>query len=267
MELVDIGVNLTHPHLAGDLPGVLARAKDAGVAQMVITGTSVAESRASTELARQHPGVLHATAGVHPHDARHWDDASAEALRELATRPEIVALGETGLDFNRNYSPPTEQERAFVAQLELATDLGLPVFLHERDASERFLALLGPHRPRLRGAVIHCFTGDGEALAAYRELDLHIGITGWICDERRGARLQTLVQEIPLNRLMLETDAPYLLPRTLRPRPRHRRNEPAFLPEVLSVTARCLEMAPSLLATTTTTTARRFFGLGEPTPA
>ena len=263
MELVDIGVNLTHPTLAGDLPGVLRRARAAGVGQMVVTGTNLRESRAAAELARQHPGVLHATAGVHPHDARHWDAPSATAIAELAARGEVVALGETGLDFNRNYSPPADQERAFVAQLELAADLKLPVFLHERDASERFLDLLQPYRSRLRGAVLHCFTGNRETLAAYRALDLHIGITGWICDERRGGELQTLVGEIPLERLMLETDAPYLLPRSLRPRPKQRHNEPAFLPEVLRTTARCLGMEPARLATITSATARRFFGLVE----
>jgi TatD DNase family protein len=163
------------------------------------------------------------------------------------------------LDFNRDFSPRSHQEQWFEAQLELAFALELPLFLHERDAHERFLEILRPYRDRVPAAVVHCFTGTQDELQAYLDLDLHIGITGWICDERRGLHLQELVRSIPLNRLMLETDAPYLTPRTLRPKPKSGRNEPAFLPYVLETVAQAMAKPPEVVADATTQTARQFF--------
>ncbi len=261
MELIDIGVNLTNDRFRHDLDNVLARAAAVGVTRMVATGTSITGSAAALALAAAHPNTLNATAGVHPHDARHWDAASIDRLTELLDDPRAVAVGETGLDFNRDFSPRPDQERAFEAQLELAAALNLPVFLHERDAHHRLMAILGRYRPRLPGAVVHCFTGTGQELDAYLDLDLHIGITGWICDERRGQHLLDLLPQIPPQRLMLETDAPFLLPRTLRPKPKGGRNEPAFLPHILTAMADRLGIATEQLAQATTATARRFFGL------
>lgn len=260
-ELVDIGVNLTNKAFGADLDAVLGRARAAGVAAMVVTGTSEAESRAAADLARQHPGFLYATAGVHPHHAKDCGDATLDLLRELAGRPEVVAIGECGLDYNRDFSPRPVQRAWYEKQVTLACELDMPLFLHEREAAEDLLAVLRTHRSGLRAAVVHCFTGEREALEAYLELDLHIGITGWICDERRGIHLHELVASIPAERLMLETDAPYLTPRSLRPKPKRGRNEPAFLPEVLKTVARCRGVAEADLAASSTATARRFFGL------
>ena len=175
-------------------------------------------------------------------------------------------MGETGLDFYRDFSPRPDQERAFEAQLEIASRLGLPVFMHERDAHRRFVEILKPVRDRLGPAVIHCFTGDRDDLDTYLDLDLHVGITGWICDERRGLHLRELVGRIPTDRLMLETDSPYLLPRDLRPRPRSRRNEPAHLAHVARAVASATGETVEALAARTTATACAFFGL-PPTPA
>jgi TatD DNase family protein len=258
--IVDIGANLTHPSFATDLPAVLERAAEAGVATIVVTGTSVGGSRAALALAEHHPEV-YATAGVHPHEAAHCDDGTIPALRELLRHPKVVAVGECGLDFNRNYSPHPDQEKWFVAQLELACEVGKPLFLHSRDAHPRFAEILRTYRDRMPDAVAHCFTGEREELNAYLDLDLHIGITGWICDERRGAHLLELVRDIPADRLMIETDSPYLTPRTLRPQPKSRRNEPAFLPHVLATIAGALGKSPEEVARTTTETARRFFRL------
>jgi TatD DNase family protein len=259
-KLIDIGVNLQHSAFGGDRDDVIARARAAGVETMVVTGTSLQSSRRALELASAHP-FLRATCGVHPHDARHAGDPELEALRALVERSECVAVGECGLDFNRDFSPRPEQERVFQAQLELAATVGKPLFLHERDAHERLVAILGPFRARLTGAVVHCFTGDALTLDAYLAMDLHIGITGWICDERRGLHLRELVRRVPLERLMLETDAPFLTPRTLRPKPRRDRNEPAFLPHVLEAVASALGRPPVEVAAATTETARRFFRL------
>ena len=264
MELVDIGANLGHESFDRDREQVLARAREAGVAQIVVTGASEAESVTALGVARSEPGTLYSTAGVHPHHAKEWRSGSASALERLAAEPEVVAIGETGLDFNRDFSPRPNQERAFEAHLELAAGLGMPVFLHERDAHERFLAIVSRWCDRLPRAVIHCFTGDRAALDAYVELDLHVGVTGWICDERRGLHLREIVGRVPLDRLMIETDAPYLLPRDLVPKPKTRRNEPMHLPHILRAVAVAVGCEPDILARLTTETARRFFGL--PTP-
>lgn len=262
-DLVDIGVNLTHESFARDLPQVLERALGVGVRQMVVTGASRRGSAAALALARAHPGLLWCTAGVHPHHAVEY---SAEAHAELAAllrEPEVRAAGECGLDYHRNYSPRPQQLHAFERQLELAADSGKPVFLHEREAHRDFIAVLRGFRDRLSAAVLHCFTGEREALFACLDLDLHIGITGWICDERRGQHLRELVRAIPADRLMIETDAPYLLPRNLEPKPRDRRNEPAFLPHIAAEIARERGEAPATLAASSTATARRFFGLPQ----
>ncbi|RMG30236.1 MAG: hydrolase TatD [Gammaproteobacteria bacterium] len=258
---IDIGVNLTSKAFDRDREAVLARAREAGVARLVVTGTSARESERAAALARAHPGVLWSTAGVHPHHASEWTAATARHLAALAARPEVVALGECGLDYHRNYSPPEAQRIAFEAQLELAAELGLPVFLHQRDALEDFTRLLDRWRDRLVDAVAHCFTDDAEALARLLDLDLHIGITGWICDERRGTHLCALMERIPEGRLMLETDAPYLLPRDLPDPPKDRRNEPAFLPQVAARVAACRGVSLEVLARETTATAERFFRL------
>src|ERR671919_650395 len=238
MQLVDVGANLTHPAFRDDLDAVLARAREAGVAQIVVTGTTVQESEAALALAASHPQALYATAGVHPHHARECDSLTIPALKEMAKDPRVVAIGECGLDFNRNYSPHPDQEKWFVAQLELGLSLQKPLFLHSRDAHPRFAEILRHHG--VKNAAVHCFTGERQELKAYLDLGLHIGITGWICDERRGRHLVDLVREIPNDRLLLETDAPYLTPRDMKPQPRARRNEPAFLPHIAKTVARAL---------------------------
>jgi TatD DNase family protein len=259
--LIDIGANLSHKAFSADLEQVIERARSAGVATIVVTGTSVNASRAAAALASGRAPALYATAGVHPHDASSFDERTLEELRTLATDPAVRALGECGLDYNRNFSPRASQLHAFEAQLELAAELKLPVFLHDREAHEDMLAVLQRYRDRISGAVVHCFTGERHELQAYLDLDLHIGITGWICDERRGLHLRELVRDIPADRLMLETDAPYLLPRTLKPAPANRRNEPAFLPLVLRTLAECTGRPADQVAGETTRTARAFFAM------
>lgn len=257
MLLVDIGANLTHSAFAPDLDEVLARARRAGVAQIVVTGTTVEESRHATTLADSHPDMLFATAGVHPHHARGCAPQTIADLRELAKHPRCVAIGECGLDFNRNYSPHPSQEKWFVAQLELGLELGKPLFLHSRDAHPRFAQILKGHR--VEHAVAHCFTGEKEELHAYLDLGLYIGITGWICDERRGHHLREVVKHIPADRLLIETDAPYLLPRDLQPKPQSRRNEPMYLPHVLAAIAQARGESVERLAEITTDNALRLF--------
>lgn len=266
--LIDIGINLTHDSYDKDRDEVLSRADAVGVTQMVVTGASGIGSHKAVELARMHPGRLFATSGVHPHHATELTAELASTLEELARQPQVVAVGECGLDYFRDFSPRDVQRNAFAQQLEIAARVGKPLFLHQRDAHDDFVAILREHRAVLaRGAVAHCFTGTAHELADYLELGLAIGITGWINDERRGAHLVPLMREIPAERLMLETDGPYLLPRDMKPKPASRRNEPAFLPHIARAVARARGESLEQLAASSTAAARRFFGLHEKDPA
>ncbi len=265
LDLIDIGANLTHDSFDTDREAVLARAAAAGIARIIVTGTSVTSSVQAAALCEAQPRTLFATAGVHPHHAAEFDGHTAAALRALLANPAFVAVGECGLDFFRDYSPRTAQRRAFEAQLELAAAVGKPVFLHQRDAHDEFVAMLMPIRERLAGGVAHCFTGGPTELTAYLDLDLYVGVTGWVCDERRGSELRAAVPKIPLTRLLIETDAPYLLPRDLSPRPKNRRNEPQFLTHVLERVAELRNEPLEVVAAATTSNAERLFGLKRAT--
>jgi TatD DNase family protein len=264
MQLIDIGINLAHDSFDHDRDEVIARAMHAGVAQMIVTGASGEGTRKAIQLAHSRPGYLFATAGVHPHHATEVTDELLQELRQLSTDRCVVAVGECGLDYFRDYSPRDVQRTAFHHQLELAAGAGKPVFLHQRDAHEDFTAILREHRQRLAGGVAHCFTGTARELECYLELDLFIGITGWICDERRGKHLLPLMRTIPADRLLLETDGPYLLPRDLHPKPATRRNEPAFLPHIAAAVAGARGESIEQLAQSSTLACRRLFGLPEP---
>jgi TatD DNase family protein len=261
---VDIGANLTHESFAIDRERVIQGARAAGVTRQVVTGADLVSSRAAAALARDFPGQLWSTAGIHPHHAALFERGQLAALRELLGERRTVAVGECGLDYFRNFSPAGAQRTAFLAQLELAAELQKPLFLHQRDAHADFCALLGEFRGRLPRAVAHCFTGGIEELEDYLALGLSIGVTGWVCDERRGGALRSAVPRIPAERLMLETDAPYLLPRDLDPPPGTRRNEPRFLPHIGATVARLRGESPDELARNTTRNACAFFGLEEP---
>ena len=261
-DIIDIGVNLAHRSFRADRDQVIQRAFAAGVRSMIITGTNVTGSQEGVRIAGEYPGRLFATAGVHPHDSRNCTEATLSELRHLATHKEVVAIGECGLDFNRDFSPRPQQEKWFEAQVALAEELQMPLFLHERDARQRFCEILSAGRKTVP-AVLHCFTGTREELKTYLEMGLHIGVTGWICDERRGMHLRELIKEIPLNRLMIETDAPFLAPRTMASKPKDGRNEPAYLTYVLVAVAHCLAKPLAAVAEATTKTAREFFRLAD----
>jgi TatD DNase family protein len=260
VELIDIGINLGHDSYDADREAVVAAARAAGVVQLVVTGSSLESSRTAAAYARASQGAIYATAGIHPHHASELDDAALAGLRDLLAETQVVAVGECGLDYFRNYSPYADQRRAFERQLALAAECGKPLFLHQRDAHRDFSAMLHAQGRGLRG-VAHCFTGGEAELDDYLALGLHIGITGWICDERRGQHLHALVRRIPVGRLLLETDGPYLLPRDLEPRPASRRNEPRHLVHILRTVARLREESPEQCAAHTTAAARTLFGL------
>jgi TatD DNase family protein len=236
---------------------VLDEARAAGVGTVVVPGIDPESSRRAVELAESFRGVF-ATAGMHPHDASAFDERAGAEIEELLANPHVVAVGECGLDFFRMRSPAEDQERTLRAHVELARHAGLPLVVHVREAWDAILRVLGEGSPDV---VIHCFTGTRAELFDYLDRDWHIGITGWLCDERRGQHLREIVPHLPLSRLMVETDSPYLLPRTLRPMPKDRRNEPAFLAHVVEELARDRGEAPDAVAAATTATARAFFRL------
>lgn len=258
--LVDIGINLAHDSFDQDRDAVLRRAAEVGVTRMVITGSSLASTHAAIALVQQHPSSMRCTAGLHPHHASELDTTQLQAFAALARQPEVVAVGECGLDYFRNFSPHAAQLDAFAKQLELAAEVGKPVFLHQRDAHEDFMDVMRRYRTRLAGGVAHCFTAGMDEARAYLDLDLYIGITGWICDERRGHHLREVVKHIPADRLLIETDAPYLLPRDLQPKPQSRRNEPMYLPHVLAAIAEARGESAAALGEITTNNALRLFG-------
>lgn len=261
MPLIDIGANLAHESFIEDFDAVLMRAHDAGVHRVVVTGSDLESSQQAIDLAERHPGRLFATAGLHPHHASDWGAPLCELMQGVAAEARIVAIGETGLDYFRDISPRDAQKDAFAAQLAIAADNNLPVFLHQREAHADFHAILKDHLPQLPCAVVHCFTDSADALDDYLALGCHIGITGWICDERRGETLYNAVPAIPDDRLMVETDSPYLMPRSIRPRPKTRRNEPANLSYVVASIAAARGQSVDEVAAFTTANAKRFFGL------
>lgn len=261
--LIDIGVNLTSDRFHGRHQEIIEQSLEANVAIQIVTGTSLSSSEAALKLCEQFPDQLRFTAGIHPHDASEFDNKTAGYLKDLMQSPYCVAAGETGLDFNRNFSTPQEQELAFEAQLELTIEHQKPLFMHERDAFERQHQILKSYRDNIADGVIHCFTGSQKALFGYLDLDLYIGITGWVCDERRGTELQALVHNIPADRLMIETDAPYLLPRNMDKKPKDRTNRPAYLPWVLKEMSQHTGLSELDLAHKTSDNARRFFRLPE----
>jgi TatD DNase family protein len=258
--LIDIGINLAHDSYDVDRNRVLERAHAAGVTHMIVTGSSISSTRRAIELVREFPGMLRATAGVHPHHAKEFTAEQRSELRSLLQATEVCAAGECGLDYFRDFSPRAEQQRAFAEQLELAEEARLPVFLHQRDAHQDFVAILRERLRQLPAAVAHCFTGTRAELDEYLSLGLYIGVTGWINDERRGRELKELVTRIPAERLMLETDGPYLLPRDLEPKPATRRNEPMYLPHILATVASLRGEPADALARQTTANVRAFFG-------
>ncbi|KAE9039061.1 hypothetical protein PR003_g9605 [Phytophthora rubi] len=275
-KLVDIGANLTSGQFRRDLPQVLRRAKLAGVDTMVITGTSVSESRRAVQLARQHAAAsgvaLFATTGVHPHDAKGFDDRSTiEEMRTLITGKNgdlVVAVGECGLDFNRDYSPRDAQVKAFRAQVALACELKMPLFVHEREAHEALVEVLNPfvESGTLPPTVVHCFTGKENEMQQYLRMGLYIGLTGFVCMEPRGLAVRNIVTQIPLDRLMVETDAPFMYPYSTGRQKKRARCEPKDLTAVVQTIASCYGITEDEVARATTENAKMFFRLGDRVP-
>ncbi len=264
-KLIDVGVNLTNKRFDKDRTDIIVRAKEQGVERLLITGTNVEESMQALSLCRkyqqQFPNTLYATAGVHPLDADGVSDDYLDQLLQLAKQVEVKALGECGLDFNRNFSAPEQQLKIFKEQISLASQLNMPLFLHQRDAFEPWFSALKPFIDKIPAMVAHCFTGNKHELNQCLSAGMYIGITGWLCDERRGKELRDIVALIPLDRLLIETDAPYLTPRTIRPRPKSSRNEPSYLCHVVEELAAITAIDEEVIACQTSMNAKKVFNL------
>jgi len=245
MNIFDSHCHLDDKTYSRDLEKVLQRARSAGVTRMMTIGINKRTSALAVSLAQSHTGV-YASVGVHPHDVKNCDESILQDLIILSKNKEVRAWGEIGLDFNRMYSPGKDQEKWFRRQLEIAERLDLPMIFHERDSHGRFLEMLKNNCGNNINGVVHCFSGNHVELDHYLELGLHIGITGIITMKSRGTPLREMVPLIPANRLLVETDAPYLTPSPERNRSRH--NETAFVKSVLLKLAEARKEDPADLA-------------------
>ena len=245
MNIFDSHCHLDDRAFEKDFQEVMARSEAAEVRRMIIAGIDRKTSARAVALAKKYT-TLYASVGVHPHDAASCSETVLAELEVLAAEPEVVAWGEIGLDFNRMYSPRKDQQKWFRRQLEVASRLDLPLIFHERDSNGRFLELLKSSAADHRSAVVHCFSGSRSELAAYVETGFYIGITGIVTHKKRGQRLRELLPAIPIDRLLVETDAPYLTPTPQRNR--HRRNEPSFVRQVLLKVAEVRDDDPEVLA-------------------
>ena len=262
---IDIGINLTNKQFQNDIDDVVQDALDADVSQMILTGTSVRNSEESAKIARQYPGVLYATAGIHPHDAKSFDAQSISKLRNLLKQKQVVSVGECGLDFDRDFSPRNKQEECYKAQLELAIEVQKPLFLHERSAFSSFMNITKDYLPQLPKAVVHCFTGTLQEAKTYLDNGFYLGFTGAISDAKRFSPLKEVIQYVPLDRMMIETDAPFMLPKnvpnSLLKKYHERRCEPAFLPYVAGTIAQFKGITLAKVAEETSRNSKGFFGI------
>ncbi len=259
--LIDIGLNLANHRFSSDWKQVVERAHAAGVERFILTGTSLKISREVAQLTEKMAGgSAYFTAGVHPHYASELTAGTIASLRELLAHPHAVAVGETGLDYNRDLSPRDVQRAALEAQVELACTLGKPLFLHERDAAQDLLAILDNVKDRLPKCVVHCFTGNAAVARQYIERGFYVGITGWVGQKNRNKDLLLALQAIPPERMMLETDAPYLTPPGFVPSIAGR-NEPAALPRVAELLAMARSVPVEQVRADAYRASMTFFGL------
>ena len=268
--LIDIGANLLHAQFDPDRINVLTRARTAGIERLIITATNLEAAADSlnfltTLQTRRDVPRLYTTVGIHPHDAAKATPDWQLRINTLAEHSAVVAIGETGLDFNRNFSPADIQRDVFAGHIDIANETDRPLFVHDRESHGEVLRMLKAREVRPQNVVIHCFTGTAQELDDYLTAGYWIGITGWVCDRRRGQSLRDLVPRIPLNRLLIETDAPFLLPHDLPGDVMHppvgRRNEPAYLKHIAATLADLLQVSRPTLSKQTTTNAVTFFRL------
>ncbi len=256
MELIDTHCHLTFEPLDADVPGVIERSRQARVTGWVTVGTSLADSRLAVGLAQQYDR-MYVAVGIHPHDAKDADEAALAELTRLAREPRVVAIGETGLDFHYNFSRQPDQKHVFIAHLEMARALGLPVVIHCRNAFDETVEILDRHGEGLRGVVFHCYSGTAKQAEQLLARGYYISFTG-VVTFKNAAQAREAAQVVPLDRLMVETDCPYMSPEPVRSQ---KPNEPAFMVHTARFLAQLKGMALEEFAHSSTQTAAAFFGL------
>jgi TatD DNase family protein len=245
MRLFDSHCHLDDKAYDKDLDDVIHRMHDAGVVSAMTIGTTFERCVKGVDIAESTPGV-YASVGIHPHDANSCDEDALKTLKKLAERPSVRAWGEIGLDFNRMFSPKNVQEKWLSRQLEISSEMKLPVIFHERDSNGRLIDILKTHFTTGQNGVVHCFSGSEDELKRYLDLGLYIGVTGILTIKGRGSNLRKIAPSIPVDRILIETDAPYLTP---TPERNHtQRNEPAFVRSVFLKLAEVRQEDPASLA-------------------
>ena len=241
-EVADIACNFTNERFDKDLDDVINRAITNKITKFGLICSRLSDLDRLLEIYNQYSKDMFFTIGVHPHHANEINDKYLKNLKEAVINNNPHAIGETGLDFFRNLSTYDEQIYAFEEQIKIAIDTNKPLFLHQRDSHDDFIKILREYSSDINKAVVHCFTGTQEQLEDYLELDCYIGVTGWICDEKRNVELRKTIKNIPLEKLMIETDCPYLIPKNLPNKPKNNRNEPINLNHIVNEIAELMEI-------------------------
>ena len=231
-NLFDIACNFSSDRFDKDLDLVIERAQISGVNKFLLVSASLTDFNKIYKIYNNNSANSFYSIGVHPHHANEININENKKMKDMISKYSPSCIGETGLDFFRNLSTYEEQIYAFEEQIKLAIEFNKPLYLHQRDSHEDFIKIINKYKNSLPKCVVHCFTGTQSELDDYLDLDFYIGLTGWICDERRNVELRQSIKNIPLNKLMIETDCPYLIPRNLENKPKNNRNEPSFLPHI-----------------------------------
>lgn len=272
--VIDAGVNLTNGRFQ-NVDYVIARAMAAGIQKMIVTGNRLNPSKAAIVMAKTHPSMIYAAVGIHPHYVKdEFNDKSMETLQEIVKAPEVVCVGEIGLDFNRDFSPREDQKKAFEKQLEIACKANKPILAHDRDSHDSLVEILDKFKTELPTVVIHCFTGNADEIRAYVARGFYIGITGFVCKEKHGKLLRNALESgvLPLDKMVIQSDAPYMIPNmakadidpvseSLLDFCIEGHNEPCTLPVIVRCIAKCLKKDPKEVAEVTTATAKTIFNL------
>ena len=259
IDLFDIACNFSSERFDNDLEEVIQKAKNNNVTKFLVVSASLKDTEKVYRIYRDNKDSCFFTIGVHPHHANEFDSLSSEEMIKLIKEYKPHSVGETGLDFFRNISSYEKQIFAFEQQIKIAIKTNLPLFLHQRDAHDDFMKIISKYKNDIPKAVVHCFTGTQKELDDYLEMGFHIGLTGWICDERRNVDLRKSLINIPIEKLMIETDCPYLIPRNLKDKPKNNRNEPSYLPHIANEIASLINIDISELTNTTYKNSMNFF--------
>ena len=258
--LIDIGANLTHSQLLNNIHTVIENFKKVRVDKVIITSSDIHDTEMALDLIEKFPNLFYTTVGFHPHNAKNFKEKDLEYMENLAKNPNVISIGECGLDYYREYSPRNQQILCFEKQLFLSSKLNLPIFLHERGAHHDFCSILEKYMEKINNCVVHCFTGTKEELLRYIDLGCYIGITGWITDMERGSHLHDIIQLVPEDRLLVETDSPYLIPRNIDKK-HGRINEPAYLPYIVKAISQCLNKNMKYVCDKTYENTKMFFNI------